>query len=318
MKRNVIAAIYAFSNTLDNLTEDEQVLLIDVFYITMSDSEIRNGIMLKDSYMVPETMYARDTYAADSKLLYLDSILKLLAHKILPDSALEFFLDDIIEIIETVKSKNRYISWDLSPSFSHNIKGLLVLNSLLTFLRGSSLTFTATEVTPLTYGHEYSYVDPNSVVVFMPFTKDYTASFYYSIQEILSYIGLNVWCAANDPFDTLVVENIWDKLSHAQFVIIDCSNRGANVMYESGMSHGLGKNVLLCGQMKESFPYEDDSLFDTCCFNPNGNENPPPYRDLQRGIIAFIRKNVDDFCFSDAKKKELDRLMARFEDEYLN
>lgn len=316
IKRNVVIALYALSYSLDLLTEDEKTLLRDVFYLTMHDNEIRNGILIKDSYTVPETMYARDTYITDSRILYLDSFIRLLHTEMLPCSVLEYFLDDFCEIIDTIKLKSQYINWDSSPSFSHNIKGLKVLYLLLQFIKEKPVEFIATKVTPQAVNNIHRYVNPKNVVLFMPFSKVYTNSFYYSVQEILSYVGFDVWCASNDPFDTFVMDSIWNRLSCAQFVIIDCSARGANVMYEAGLSHGLGKQVLLCGLDNNAFPYETDSDFDVCFYNSNGDENPPPYRDLQKGIIEFIKKHLDEFCIDPLNKESIIKKLNEFATYY--
>ena len=53
----------------------------------------------------------------------------------------------------------------------------------------------------------------------------YTESVEETVREVLNYIGFTVWWATNDPYDAIVVDSIFDKLSKAQFVIIDCSEQ---------------------------------------------------------------------------------------------
>ena len=79
-------------------------------------------------------------------------------------------------------------------------------------------------------------------------------------------MGLNLWCARNDAYDVSVMDSIWHRLNTAQIVIVDCTERSANVMYEAGLAHGLGKNVLLCGPCKDVFPYECEDQYNVCYY----------------------------------------------------
>ena len=176
--------------------------------------------------------------------------------------------------------------------------------------------YTVCDVSPSIKGETFRAVSPMSVVLFMSFSKKKTVSVQETIRQVLSYVGFDVWWATNDPYDAFVVDNILERLAGAQFAIVDCSERSPNVMYEAGWAHGLGKPTLLCGPCDDVFPYENADLFDKCCFEPDGNVNPPPYRDLQEGIARFIIKNADDFCLTGAQKRKVIKKAEAFIEVY--
>lgn len=315
-KRDAIIALYALAHSSQCMNKRDQELLREAWFVTVSDHEIRDGFLIKDSFSVPFTLFARDQFQADSKVLYLEATVKLIEVNVLPFEVLECVIDDLVEIIDTVKEKEQYVAWDMAPSFSHNANGLKVLESLVRCLncQPESKFFSAIKIQPLALGRNNHYaIVPKSVVLFMPFRARHTESFRSSVQEALSEIGFSVWCASDDPYDALVMDHIWNRLCSAQFVIIDCTGRGANVMYETGVAHGLGKRVLLCGPDHNAFPYESSQDFDVCTYDPDGDTNPPPFRDLQKGICKFIKKYMKEFCIAAPMSETMLKKLASFE-----
>jgi hypothetical protein len=61
-----------------------------------------------------------------------------------------------------------------------------------------------------------------------------------------------------------VMEEIWSAMCASDVVIADCTGKSANVMYELGMAHTLGKPVLLLTQSKEDVPFDVGHLRFTC------------------------------------------------------
>ena len=303
IKSDFTASLYALSHSIDCVTSEEKSVIADAFYSSMQDREIREGFFIKDSYTVPNTVLSRDVYTVDSRMLYLKSVIQLIANQIISPATIECFIDDIVEIIDTSLSKKQYLYWDSAPSFSHNIRGLSVLQDFINVFDEINIEHTIYNISPLMQGFDYQVITPLDVVLFMSFAKEYSESVQETVFEVLHYIGFNIWWASNDPYDVFVVDRIQYKLAHAQFVLIDCNERSANVMYEAGLSHGFGKHTLLCGCSADVFPYEDDTPFETCVFDSNGEVNPPPYRDLQKGIIQFVLNNIDTFSLPEAKKE---------------
>lgn len=319
LKRNVVVSMYSLSHSMDLLNDNELEMLVDTFSNTMKDEEIREGFKIIDSYTIPETTSSWDSYVNDSRMLYLDTVLTLIMNDKLPLSILEYFLDDIEDIIDTTVKQKEYVNWDKSPSFSQNLRGLNIIQLLIECLDKMNVSFSAMKISPVSsVTNKHLSIDSKSVVLFMSFSQDYTDSLYESIQEVLEYMGLNLWCARNDAYDVSVMDSIWHRLNTAQIVIVDCTERSANVMYEAGLAHGLGKNVLLCGPCKDVFPYECDDQYNVCYYVSDGEINPPPYRDLQAGIIKYIIENIDLFCFTPQMKEKVLSKAREFAEEKLS
>lgn len=312
IKTSFVSALNALSLTPDILTDEEREMICSAFFASLSDVDLRSGFAIKDSYSVPNTTLARDAYITNSRILYLNSVVQLIKNKFVPLNAIKYILDDIVEIIDTSKDKKRYLDWDSTPSFSHNLKALTVLKTFIDLFKEEQSDHVAYKISPHIPGSEYHSVDPTSVALFMSFSKDNSDDIQKDVQEVLSYIGFEVWWASKDSYDSLVVDNIFDRLSKSQFVIVECSERSANVMYEAGLAHGLGKPTLLCGCSNEVFPYESSELFNTCIFEPDGEINPPPYRDLQKGIANFIINKIDDFSLTDIQKRDFKQKAENF------
>lgn len=53
-----------------------------------------------------------------------------------------------------------------------------------------------------------------------------------------------------------IMTEIWTALNAAELVLADCTGRNPNVMYELGIAHTVGKNVLLLSQNKKDIPFD--------------------------------------------------------------
>ena len=56
--------------------------------------------------------------------------------------------------------------------------------------------------------------------------------------------------------DHAVVQDIVNLIARARVVICDCSDKNANVFYEIGIAHALGKEVLLIAQAEKDVPFD--------------------------------------------------------------
>lgn len=81
--------------------------------------------------------------------------------------------------------------------------------------------------------------------VIMPFSKE-LKYFYYFIKYHLGK-SYNITCErADDQKLTIpVLEKIKKMIQNADFIIADCTGRNANVFYELGIAHSIGKDVIL-------------------------------------------------------------------------
>ena len=90
----------------------------------------------------------------------------------------------------------------------------------------------------------------------MPFQKK-LASVFSTIQNaVVDDCGL-VCQRADDIYSAgIIVNEVWAKISEAQLVIADATGRNANVLYEMGLAHALGKDVIILSQSMDAIPFD--------------------------------------------------------------
>ena len=97
----------------------------------------------------------------------------------------------------------------------------------------------------------------NLCFVAIPFKKEFGKVLKQSIRPASRDAGM-VCKKANDIFSTRgVIQDIWEQINRATVVIADITEENANVFYEIGLSHALGKKVILITQGEpEKIPFD--------------------------------------------------------------
>lgn len=85
--------------------------------------------------------------------------------------------------------------------------------------------------------------DNTLVSVMMPFSAEFT-SVYKTIQQACKDTCLNCYRADDIWEESTFMQDIFNLIFRASIVIVDFTGRNPNVMYETGISHALGKNVI--------------------------------------------------------------------------
>ncbi|MBE7006778.1 MAG: hypothetical protein E7424_06495 [Ruminococcaceae bacterium] len=315
-KKDFVAALFALSNAIYTWRDDTNSVknVTDAVFYSLNDKEIRSGFTIRETYRVnTDTDFTWETLLADSRLLYLDAILKLMISDILPFSLFELFMDDLEEIIDTIEEKSMYLSWDEAPTFSHHIRGLNVLHTLTEFLNiHESNNACFMKISPYIVQMEHRSIDRYSVVMFMSFSEgdatQISKNTVSSVEELLNEAGFNLWLSTNEPYDAAIMDRILDRMSQAQFIIVDCSGKKANVFYEAGLAHGLGKKVFLCSADQDEFPYDttvNDNNLNNYRYEKTGKNYP--YEDLQSALFEFIKDNINSFYMTEKEKTEVQK-----------
>ena len=96
----------------------------------------------------------------------------------------------------------------------------------------------------------------SDVFVLMPFTDALQPVYTDHIQKVVA--DLNMTVARADDFFTAdsIISDIWNAISDARIVVADCTGRNPNVFYEIGISHTLGKRVILMAQSTDDVPFD--------------------------------------------------------------
>lgn len=92
------------------------------------------------------------------------------------------------------------------------------------------------------------------VFVIMPFDKELRRVYDGPVKAACRALRLSVE-RADDIFSTReLLTDIWNALVNSFVVIADCTGRNANVFYELGIAHTLGKPVILLTQSEKDVP----------------------------------------------------------------
>jgi len=89
-----------------------------------------------------------------------------------------------------------------------------------------------------------------------PFNKYYRAIFRPAVEDA-GFVALR----SDEIFGpTEIIRDLWGSIHNARVVLAELTGRNPNVMYEVGLSHGLGKPVVLVAQSMEDVPFDLRSL----------------------------------------------------------
>lgn len=130
-------------------------------------------------------------------------------------------------------------------------------------------------------------VEGNFIFVLMPFIESWSSYIWKSqIKPIVESIkDLKLVCMrADDLYGSDVVQDIYESILRARVIIADITNRNANVFYELGIAHALGKEVILLTQGTEHIPF-DLTRFRHCVYSNDG----PGYEHLAQSLPNMIR-----------------------------
>jgi hypothetical protein len=98
-------------------------------------------------------------------------------------------------------------------------------------------------------------IDPTLVSVMMPFDPALTPV-YDTLRETAERFGLQCRRADNFWEHPAIIQDIVTLIDRSRVVICDCSQRNANVFYEIGIAHTLGREVILITQNAADVPFD--------------------------------------------------------------
>ena len=98
-------------------------------------------------------------------------------------------------------------------------------------------------------------IEENLVSVMMPFSAEFNAV-YTAIQAGATEVGMNCLRADNIWEHHAVIQDVVSLIARARVVVCDCTGRNANVFYEAGIAHTLGKDVILLTQQQGDIPFD--------------------------------------------------------------
>lgn len=98
-------------------------------------------------------------------------------------------------------------------------------------------------------------VENDLIAVMMPFDKKFDAV-YDAIKRIKTNFNLKILRADDIWENDVIINDIVSLIWRARIVICDFTDRNANVFYESGIAHSIGKDVICISQSKNDIPFD--------------------------------------------------------------
>lgn len=110
------------------------------------------------------------------------------------------------------------------------------------------------KVNPIFQGRSFL-LEENLCFVLMPFEEPYTQIYEKIIKPSVEAEGFKI-VKSDDIFSTKsVIEDIWENINKASLIIAEISDNNPNVMYELGICHTIGKDVMMITQNPENIPF---------------------------------------------------------------
>jgi AbiJ N-terminal domain 5 len=99
------------------------------------------------------------------------------------------------------------------------------------------------------------YVELDLAAVMMSFATEFNAV-HEAIKRACATNGLRCLRADDIWEETTIIQDIFNLVFRAQVVIVDFTGKNANVMYETGVAHTLGKHVIPITQTLADVPFD--------------------------------------------------------------
>jgi hypothetical protein len=92
--------------------------------------------------------------------------------------------------------------------------------------------------------------------VLMPFRPNFERLYKDHIKPTLEKVGYEV-LKANDLYTTSpIIEDIWEQINKSKLIVADVTGKNANVFYELGIAHAIGKDTIIITQNDDDVPFD--------------------------------------------------------------
>ncbi len=95
-----------------------------------------------------------------------------------------------------------------------------------------------------------------SVFVIMPFTETWSDDTYFILKDTCQDINATIIRADEVLGSNIIIDDIISQIKKSNIIIADITVRNANVYYELGYAHALGKKVILIAQEGTEIPFD--------------------------------------------------------------
>ncbi|MEX2376138.1 MAG: Hsp70 family protein [Dehalococcoidia bacterium] len=130
-------------------------------------------------------------------------------------------------------------------------------------------------------------LDAKLCFVLMPFTSSLEEVYQDHIRPTVEKLGMVCERADEISEADLITRQIWEKINRARFLVADLTGRNANVFYEVGLAHAIGKEVILLTQNIEEVPFDLRAI--RCLAY---SHTPRGARDLEKELTKWIESAI--------------------------
>jgi hypothetical protein len=138
---------------------------------------------------------------------------------------------------------------------------------------------------------EHEQVQPELASVMMPFDAVF-ADVYTSIQEAANATGLRCRRADEIWEAPAIIQDVVSLIDRSRVVICDCTGRNANVFYEIGIAHTLGREVVLITQSPSDIPFDLRHLRYISYLN-NGEGRKSLFKSLEARLRTVVERSAE-------------------------
>jgi len=93
------------------------------------------------------------------------------------------------------------------------------------------------------------------VLVLMPFASEFDGV-YQAIKNAVEHAGIFAARVDDQVYETPILERIYRQIRLADIIVADVTGRNANVMYEVGYAHAIGRAVTLLASTARDIPFD--------------------------------------------------------------
>lgn len=93
------------------------------------------------------------------------------------------------------------------------------------------------------------------VAVMMPFSAEFN-SVYGVIKDVCKKTGCHARRIDEIYGPGKIISDVFSTIAQSRLVVCDLTGRNPNVLYETGLAHALGRDVILLTQNKEDVPFD--------------------------------------------------------------
>lgn len=97
---------------------------------------------------------------------------------------------------------------------------------------------------------------PRDCFVLMPYGKTWSKRVYDSISKSVRTARYTCNIAKDIASTGGIMQQVWEALRKADAVVADLTDNNSNVLYETGIAHAIGKEVVLITQDVNTLPFD--------------------------------------------------------------